>query len=192
MQSQTHPNLNDFTSKSTVSQFWVPVTCLLDAVEEYGSNDAPTLLDSSQLAELQTPILFNALGMYQIHRLSVTAYFCCIPYTKFELFPWHMITLRKFSPSPTCVASRRSCSGRGVLIYYVSLPFGARGHMVKRRNMITELEFFVNAGMYGGELEHLYANRLKDLEKMRLLISLVDHSHEALCVKVDHLPDVDD
>ncbi|GKB05925.1 hypothetical protein Tco_0834120 [Tanacetum coccineum] len=88
MQSQTHPNLNDFTSGSTnrLANFGVPVICLLDAVQEYGSNDALTLPDSSQLTELQILILFNALGMYQVHPPSVTAYFSCIPYTNFK-FP---------------------------------------------------------------------------------------------------------
>ncbi|GJW12250.1 hypothetical protein Tco_1578077 [Tanacetum coccineum] len=46
-------------------------------------------------------------------------------------------------------------------------------HMVKCRDMITELEHFVNACLPGGELELLEGNRMKDLEKMRLLISLV-------------------
>nr|GEW61461.1 zinc finger BED domain-containing protein RICESLEEPER 2-like [Tanacetum cinerariifolium] len=77
---------------------------------------------------------------------------------------------RSFSPS-SCLASRRSCSGGGVSIYYVSLLIRARGAH--------------------GELELLKGNRLKDLEKMSLLITLVDRSHEALAVKVDHLPDVD-
>ncbi|GKC29203.1 hypothetical protein Tco_1036497 [Tanacetum coccineum] len=58
--------LDDDEVDQEVSQFWVPVICLLDAVQEYGSNDAPTLPDSSQLTELQTPILFNALGTYLI------------------------------------------------------------------------------------------------------------------------------
>ncbi|MFS7992110.1 hypothetical protein Hanom_Chr12g01078411 [Helianthus anomalus] len=86
--SQTHNSsprrlsLDHFFSElrvhQKVSQFWVPVIRLLDAVQEYGSNDAPTFPDSRQLTELQVPSLFIALRMDQVHPLCVTAYFCCV------------------------------------------------------------------------------------------------------------------
>lgn len=68
--------MNQYCSLSPLLQQQTRVECtpyLLDPVQELGPDDASTLPDARQLAQVEVPVLLHALGADDVHALRVTA-----------------------------------------------------------------------------------------------------------------------